>query len=223
MRRILLLFCFVFVLSLCFGQRSNAVSNFKGGFRAGLTTSQISGDNLGGFHQIGACAGVFANIPLNDMLDWKLQLEMDFVMKGSHSFVERNQVYNPTQKYVLNLGYLEIPVLMKWNFGKRITINGKPVVNGFELEFGPVLGVKAYQLEKDWTGVIPATVDNGRMFRRFELSAMAGLGYLFKEHHGISLRYSNSLIPVRIPNWAYDRLTQKQFNSVIMASYYYQF
>lgn len=223
MKKFFILITLSLALFASYGQRSNAVSNFKGGFRVGLTTSQISGDNLGGFHQVGACAGVFANIPLNDMLDWKLQVEMDFVMKGSRSFTEKHQVYNPTNKYVLYLGYVEVPVLMKWNFGKRITINGKPVVNGFELEFGPVLGVKAYQLEKDWTGTIPATVDNGRMFRRFELSAMAGLGYLFKEHHGISLRYSNSLLPVRIPNWAYDRLTNKQYNSVIMASYYYQF
>lgn len=223
MKRLPLLLLSLLLTVSLYAQRSTAVSNFKGGVRAGLTTTQISGDNLSGFHKLGACAGVFANIPLNDALDWKLQVEMDFVMKGSHNFTRPHQVPNPTAKYILNLGYVEVPVLLKWNFGKRITINGKPILHGFELEFGPAFGIKAYQNERDWTGTIPATVDNGRMFRRFELSAMAGLSYMFKEHHGVSVRYSNSLIPVRVPNWAYDRFTPKQFNSVILVSYYYQF
>ncbi|MCQ2284510.1 MAG: PorT family protein [Bacteroidales bacterium] len=224
MKKSFLLFCTIFFLiGAVSAQRSTTSSNFKGGLRVGFTTSQISADNLSGFHQYGACAGAFVNFPLTDNLRWKLQLEMDFTMKGSHSYVsarQQMQAGNPSYgKYALNLGYIEVPALFKWNFGQNLTIKGKHVLDDLELEFGPMFGVNLYQREKDMYGVIP-----GRpQFKRFELSAMAGLAAMFKEHHGISLRYSNSVLPVRNPDWQVNGYTKLQFNSVLMLSYYYQF
>lgn len=216
----LLLLCTL--ISVCaLAQRSTTSSNFKGGVRAGFTTCQISADNLSGFHQFGAYVGGFANFPLSDDLKWKIQLEMDFTMKGSHSYQTSKMILNnPTYgKYSLSLGYLEVPVLLKWNFAKKFTINGKPVLNGLELEFGPMLGVNLYQREKDQYGVIV-----GRpQFRHLEFSGIAGIACLFKEHHGVSIRYSNSLLPVRKPDWQVIGYIKRQYNSVLMFSYFYQF
>lgn len=224
MKKNLILLAFTFFTLVCAASPiKNPIGNshFKGGVRAGFTTSQISADNLSGFHKYGLTAGLFVNHPLSSDQKWKVQVELDFTMKGSHSFVTaRQQANNPSYgKYSLNLGYLEVPALIKWNFARNFTIKGKPILQGLELEFGPMFGVNIYQREKDMYGIIP-----GRpLFSRFELSAVGGLSCLFKEHHGVSLRYSNSVLPVRRPNWAVNGYTKLQFNSVLLLTYSYQF
>ena len=78
-------------------------SRFYGGVRVGFTASQISGDDLSGFHQIGAAAGLFVNHVVNSSGSLKLQLELDFTMKGSHSYTPPKQEYE-TEFYSLRLG-----------------------------------------------------------------------------------------------------------------------
>lgn len=204
---IFIFFAMAFV-QIGFAQRSTSNSNFKGGVRAGFTATQISGDDLTGFHKLGAYAGAFVNYPLSDNLKWKIQPELDFVMKGSHTFYSSGNNASISQKYALNIGYCEVPLLVKWQ-----------PVNNFEIEFGPAFGVLLYQRETNSNGVMRYRPN----FRQFEFSAMGGVSYLLKEHYGISLRYSNSIIPVRIPTWAVNRRIKKQFNSVLAISFYYQF
>lgn len=208
----------IFLLSLTaslYGQRSTASSNFRGGIRAGMTATQISGDDLMGFHQVGATAGVFAAYPLTDRDNLKLQAEIDFTMKGSRNYTPPKHAADPSAKYVLTLGYLELPILLKWKFA-RITIMGN---SDFEFEAGPMFGINIFKKERDVYGII-----NGRPdFRTFEFSAVAGLSWMFNEHHGLSFRYANSIIPVRIPNWVINRRIKKQYNSVLLFSYFYQF
>lgn len=196
-------------------QRTTTASNFKGGVRAGFTASQISGDDLTGFHKLGAYAGMYANYPLNDKGNLKIQAEIDFTMKGSHTYYPPKQNASMMNKYVLDIGYLEVPVLLRWRFA-RLTIRGN---SDFEFELGPMFGVNLYQKERDVYGVI-----QGRpQFSRFEFSAMAGISYMFNDHHGVSFRFSNSIIRVRKPNWAVNRPIKMQYNTVLMLSYFYQF
>lgn len=228
MKKLSVLLCLLWVILACYGQHESK-SAFKGGVRAGVTLTQISGDGLSGFHKLGAYAGLYASVPMTPDENWRFQMEIDFAMKGSRNYTPPKHTVNPMQKYVLNIGYVEVPFLFKWRFGNNIRIcNNKNgidtcrTINGqFEIEFGPMFGVNLYQRERDYTGIIPFT--ESRIFRRFEFSGMAGLSYFFANHHGISLRYSNSIIPVRIPNWTYNERIWKQFNSVIMVSYFYQF
>ena len=190
------------------------LSRFYGGVRVGFTASQISGDDLSGFHQLGASAGLFANHAIIPSGKLKLQLELDFTMKGSHSYTPPKQY--EVDFYSLRLGYVEMPLLLEWAVGKW-TMWGKPFQ--FELEIGPAFGVVIFQREREATGVIigrPA-------FRRFEFSGIAGLSFKIADHHSANLRYSNSIVPVRIPTWVYDRVVKKQFNSVLTISYCYQF
>ncbi len=216
MKKSLVVLFLLFAITLgAFAQRSTTSSNFKGGVRVGFTATQISGDDLVGFHKLGAYAGLYANYPLNDKGNLKLQAEINFTMKGSHTYIPPKQTANITQKYVLNLGYVEVPVLLRWRFA-RLTIRGN---SDFEFELGPMFGVNLYQRERDLYGQI-----QGRPpFSRFELSALAGLSYMFNEHHGVSFRFSNSILRVRKPNWAVNRGVKLQYNTVLMFSYFYQF
>lgn len=216
--------------------QDSQVGVFKGGLRVGFTASQISGDNLTGFHKPGASAGVFANFRITPDLNSSrkssktinielpdktvpvvgksipmflaLQLELDFVMKGSHA-TPKQAGSAGLGKYTLDLGYLEMPFLLKLCFGNVVEI---------ELP-SPVIGVNLYKSERDIYGEIPGRPD----MKRFELSFMAGLSWLIKSHHGINVRFSNSVLPVRVPNWAVNRPIKMQYNSVLTLSYYYQF
>ena len=205
---------FAVVLSAV-AQEQLEVSRFYGGVRVGFTASQISGDDLSGFHQLGASAGLFVNHAIVSSGKLKLQLELDFTMKGSHSYTPPKQQYE-TEFYSLRLGYVEMPLLLEWAVGKW-TMWGKPFQ--FELEVGPAFGVVVLQKEWEGTGLIVGRPP----FRRFEFSGMAGLSIKIADHHSVNLRYSNSLLPVRIPTWVYGRVVKKQFNSLIITSYCYQF
>lgn len=191
------------------------LSRFYGGVRVGFTASQISGDDLSGFHQLGASAGLFVNHAIIPSGKLKMQLELDFTMKGSHSYTPPKQQYE-TEFYSLRLGYVEMPLLLEWAVG-RWTLWGKPFQ--FELEVGPAFGVVVLQKEWEGTGLIIGRPP----FRRFEFSGMAGLSLKIADHHSANLRYSNSIIPVRIPTWVYGRVVKKQFNSLLTISYCYQF
>lgn len=196
------------------GEKSE-LSRFYGGVRVGFTASQISGDDLAGFHQLGASAGLFVNHAIIPSGKLKLQLELDFTMKGSHSYTPPKQQYE-TEFYSLRLGYVEMPLLLEWAVGKW-TMWGKQFQ--FELEAGPAFGVNVFQREREATGLIIGRPS----FRRFEFSGMAGLSLKIADHHSVNLRYSNSLVPVRIPTWVYGRVVKKQFNSLLIISYCYQF
>ncbi|MBO4488851.1 MAG: PorT family protein [Bacteroidales bacterium] len=204
---------FLLLLTVSVGMLQAQKGQFKGGIRAGLTTSQISGDDLYGFHKAGATAGLFANVELNDKDNLKLQMGLDFTMKGSHSHSTKNQ---PSYDiYALNLGYLEVPILLQWRFA-HITIRSS---HDFWFELGPMFGVNLYAKERNSSGPILYRP----LFRRMEFSACAGFSYMFNEHHGFNFRFSNSFIPVRIPTWAVNRRIYKQFNTVLAFCYVYQF
>ena len=195
-------------------KEKSELSRFYGGVRAGFTASQISGDDLSGFHKLGAAAGLFVNHAVNPSGSLKLQLELDFVMKGSHSYTPKNQIAD--NFYSLTLGYVEMPLMLVWTAGKWQLWGQK---FRFELEVGPVFEVNVLQREREANGLIVGRPP----FRWYEFSGMAGISLMIAEHHSVNFRYENSIVPVRIPTWVYDRVVYKQFNSVMTFSYCYQF
>ena len=57
--------------------------NFGGGFTLGLSSSQVGGDNLAGFHKAGLLIGIFANKNISEYLSY--QMEMIYTQKGSNN------------------------------------------------------------------------------------------------------------------------------------------
>lgn len=209
MKKFILFFVFLASISI-FAQSISSDNNqhrFKGGIRAGFTATQISGDDLAGFHKIGGYGGLFANVGIADY--WKIQMEINFIMKGSSTYLRANengQVIG--NSYKLNLFYTETPILFKyWGF------------NHFEFEFGPSINFLFHYTEKENGYPIVGRIP----FRKFEIAGVIGISYIIKEHYAVNLRYSLSIIPVRIPDWAVNRVIKKQFNDCIALSMFYQF
>lgn len=192
-------------------------SNFRGGIRIGFTGSQITKDGFPfqGYNKFGAFGGVFVNVPVSKNGKWRLQPELNFIMKGckhSPKFDSSGYIVGTIQDlYVLELMYGEIPLLVKWN-----------IIKGLELEVGPSFGVlfKNMDVEK-----VNGFINKGApAFFRFEFAGVIGISYRFHNHWGVSIRYENSLLPVRRPravHWLY--VTSGQYNETFCFSVYYQF
>lgn len=213
----------LFILSVLIGmftagfaqeKEKSDLSRFYGGVRVGFTASQISGDDLSGFHKVGAAAGLFVNHSVIESGRLKLQLELDFMMKGSHSYTPKNVIAD--NFYSLTLGYMEVPLMLVWTAGKW-QLWGQNF--NFELEIGPAFGVHVFTREREANGPIVGRPP----FRWYEFSGLAGISLMIADHHSVNFRFENSIIPVRIPTWVYDRVVYKQFNTLMTFSYCYQF
>lgn len=78
---------------------------------SGITVSQIEGDELKGFKQVGYTGGVGALISLSNNNRWGMSIEALFSQRGVRSTTDtRNYLY------MLNIrsNYIEIPLLLHW-------------------------------------------------------------------------------------------------------------
>ena len=96
MRYITLIILFLSTISL-FPQ------NFKGGVIGGVSTSQVSGDNLGGYNKASLFIGVFTELPITNISNVKM--EMNYIGKGSHNpkmlengFTDNIVIFPPMKK-----------------------------------------------------------------------------------------------------------------------------
>ena len=92
--------------------------NFKAGLLAGLSTTQVSGDQLGGFNKIGLKLGASVNHPINQAT--RGQLEMYYIDKGSN---------DQNSDFAIVLSYIET----SWSLQKT--------AKGFIYEGGLLFGV----------------------------------------------------------------------------------
>lgn len=204
---ILLLCCFAATAQNDNNKVSRQHSNVRGGVRIGLSTSQISGDDLRGYHQFGGYAGLYVTFPLTQNWKWMIQPELNFNMKGSHTYFPKG-LQEGQQTYSLSLYYIEIPLFIRWNIYK-----------GLIVEAGPSFNINVFHREK-FDGDADRHV---QPFRWYEVAFFAGVNYLFKDHYGIFFRYTHSIVPVRVPNNVTNRLISKQRNDAMMIGFYYQF
>jgi hypothetical protein len=195
---ICVLFILCFVIS-GFSQR------FNGGVSLGLAATQISGDNLSGFDKAGPCVGGFVEYPLKGDTVC-LQLQLYYIQKGSRKAVNPNTGDYTTYRLALN--YIEIPFFLKYTFRKKYVVDG-----------GPAMGVLFASSVQNQFGNYPAGDPHNRPFRPLELSFSLGIGYRLTNKLLLSIRNSNSLLPVRKHyGGGTFRLNRGQYNSVMLFS-----
>ncbi len=169
---------------------------FHGGLLGGLTMSQVQNDNSGGFNKLGLYFGSYILTEFNDK--WIGEIGMNYAGKGSkETSRDKNDVFN---KYVMRLGYIEFPVLVKFRIQK------------FDFELGPSFGFLIHSKELDQYGEQQSPTE----FEKFELAGIIGVNYMFNESLGINIRSQTSILPIRKPNdGVYYTNGQAQYNIVI--------
>ena len=104
-----------FAILLCCGFLSISIQaqNFGGGVLLGLSTSQVGGDDLGGFNKAGVLVGVFANKKISAVLSF--QMEMTFIQKGSNNPNMNDADHLNYLKEDISSSYFEMPLLLQYH------------------------------------------------------------------------------------------------------------
>jgi len=193
-----------FTILLCCGFLSISIhaQNFGGGLILGLSTSQVSGDNLGGFNKAGLLAGGFIDLQLSNTL--KIQMEMTFIQKGSNNAKMNENSYSD-----ISLSYVEIPLLLKYQQSRTIAIEG-----GIETAF--LISAS----DNDIYGQI--TSNSTREFNTTDIGVFIGLNYFINTRLILNSRISNSILPIRAhASGTTFQLNKGQYNSVLSFSLHY--
>ena len=145
----------------------------------GLNVCQVDGDSYGGYNKIGLLIGAAVNARLSKRAS--IDIGFFFSQKGSRH--NPNPDKGDYSYYRLNLNYIDIPVLFKFNLNQT-----------YFASIGPSLGyLVGYSENKnyiDYSGVYP--------FNKFEAGFNIGLGRkMLKDKFFIEVRSSNSFLPIR--------------------------
>lgn len=159
---------------------SKAQLPFEAGVAGGVNTTQISGDDLSGFHQFGIAGGLFVSRGISEDMD--LELQMLYSQKGSRK--TPNPEEGDFTSYNLRVNYIDMPILLRYR------------LEGFEFFGGPLVGARVGSVtEEDQNGSIP---DAGRpAFKPYDIGVHLGLDYRLTEAFTMDLRFSNSFLPAR--------------------------
>ena len=190
-----ILFLFIILIS------NNVKSqNFKGGLIGGVSTSQVSGDNLSGYNKAGLFLGIFTQLPVSSISN--IKLEMNFIQKGS-----RNPKMNKNGIPDISTSYLEVPISLNYNQNELLSIE-----SGIQTAF--LLSAK----DNDVYG----SVNSDPPFDKTDISAFIGIYYHYSEKMSLNTRLGNSVLPIR----GYDTerifiFKRGQYNTVLSFTIHY--
>lgn len=182
---------------------------FTTGISAALNTSQVSGDDLWGFNQFGAYGGLCVKAQINEKSAY--QFHIAFSQKGSRRPPDLN---GNASTYILRLNYIDVPIIYSYRFQK----------NNFLKQFhGEVGMVNSYLINYSERNLL-GNVYPVRPFKKYEGSLLLGFGYWLKHGLFFSLRYVNSVLPIRKHvSGATYYFNRGQYNTVVQFSINYFF
>lgn len=185
------LFSFQFILS----QEENS-QTFRFMLTAGVTASQIHGDNYSGFHKLGGMGGIGVEYQFSKK--FASSLGLIFIQKGAR----KNQ--NPTKgdysAYYMNLNYIEVPLIFTYKQKNKFLVD---------------IGISAAYLASYYEANEVAQII-GNTPKNMDYSIKLGLGYQFNPKWQAHVRSSNSFITIRpyqTPSkLIYNNIIAQQFN-----------
>ena len=202
---------FAIILSCGFLTFSIQAQDFGGGVILGLSTSQVGGDNLAGFHKAGLLVGVFANKSITELLSF--QMEMTYIQKGSNN-PNMNNVEHPNySKQDISLSYIEVPLLLQYNQSDKLKIEGGVLT--------------AYLVDghyNDFNGKMP---NEPNPFIDYDIGLLLGIDYKYSENISLNTRIGNSILPIGSEDYEnqdpYNSSKKGKYNSVLSFALHYNF
>ena len=200
MKKTLLTLAILFFVGIVYAQR------FDAGLIAGFNASQVEGDYFKGFNKAGILAGIYVQTDIAPAV--VAGMEIKYSQKGSR------RKYDPKQpdvdKYIMRLGYIDIPLFMGFRANDRSMIIG-----------GIAPGVLLHSKELNSYGEFPP--EDQHPFKPFDLQPFVGFQFDFLERLAVDLRFALSVIPIRNkPEGTNYYWHNNQFNNVISLAAYYR-
>ena len=201
-----------FAIFLCCGFLSicTDAQNFGGGLILGLSTSQVGGDDLGGFHKAGLLVGAFTNKSISELLSF--QMEMTYVQKGSDNPNMIDSEHNDYGQEDISSSYIEVPLLLQYHQNNMLKIEG-----GVQLAYL----INGYYNNEN--GEIPIYSVNP--FIKYDFGLLLGIDYKYSENISLNTRLSNSILPIGAEDWdvvnSYYSSRKGKYNSVLNFAIHY--
>lgn len=198
-QKLFLIIIFIVVGNIAFGQR------FDGGILAGYNATQVEGDTFKGYHKPGLVAGFFVQTDFAPAVFGGFEIK--YSQKGSRNKVKPDQ----PQKYIMRLGYIDIPVFVAFRTSDRGAILG-----------GVSTGFLVHATEYDEYGEFPQEDENE--FNTIDLQPFLGFQFEVLKNLRADLRFALSVLPIRGQpgegtNYYWHN---NQFNNVISLALYYR-
>lgn len=171
----LFFFFFLSIGNFAFAQR------FEAGVIGGFNMTQLDGDLLGGYNQIGINAGAKVDAVINDR--WRLMVEMIYSQQGSAR--DTNDPFAGLSKIRLN--FVEAPVLIAFRDWKFQVATG--------LSYGRLINYKVIDLSG-------ADVTDSQNYATNIISWAGDLTFFFKENLGLNVRWAKNLNSIKADNEA---------------------
>ncbi len=178
---IALLFC-VFIFS-----NNTQAQTFEAGLIGGVNLSQLHGDGLAGFNQIGLNVGGRVAVQTSDR--WKWNIDILFSQKGSNKGKD-DPLSIPFDKYRLN--YAEVPIMVSF----LDWLDEADGTEYYKLHFtagvsvGQLVGFKVIDsFGQDVTDL--------QDFNNTAVDLIVGATYFINTHIGINAQYSYAALDVR--------------------------
>ncbi len=167
MKKIILL---ILLSSLPFISNSQSI---KGSVIAGLNSSQIDGDTFGGYNQIGLQLGISGEFPVGD----NLFIEQQFLFSQLGSRSGQNLFL-----FSQRLNYMSLPTLFKYYYQEKISFSAGPCVD------------LLLNARKNQNAI---KTDNSENFKRLNLAANIGVGYmLIEERLSVNAKFHYSILNI---------------------------
>ena len=201
---------FAIILSCGFLTFSIQAQDFGGGVILGLSTSQVGGDDLAGFHKAGLLLGVFANKSITELLSF--QMEMTYIQKGSKNPNMNNAEHPNYLKQDISLSYIEVPLLLQYNQSDKLKIEG-----------GVLTAYLVDGYYNDFNGKIP---NEPNPFISYDIGLLLGINYKYSENISLNTRIGNSILPIGsedYENQVYNSSKKGKYNSVLSFALHYNF
>ncbi len=184
---------------------------FDAGILAGFNASQVSGTQLNGvpikgFHKPGILAGIYVQTDFAPAVFGGMEIK--YSQKGARKKVTEKS----PEKYIMQLGYIDIPVYLAF----RTSQNGSILA-------GVSTGYLFHSKELDNYGELPP--QDQYPFNNIDLQPFVGFQFDIFERIKADLRFAISVLPVREQpgegtNYYWYN---NQFSKVISLAAYYQF
>jgi hypothetical protein len=155
--------------------------NFGGGIILGLSTSQVGGDDLGGFNKAGILAGVFAHKSISALFSF--QMEMTYIQKGSNNPDMNDYKSKNVGTPDISLSYIEVPLLLQYKQSETLKIEGGLI--------------SAYLIDGYYTnlsGKMP--IVNVNPFIKYDIGLLLAMDYTFSNKLSLNTRICNSILPI---------------------------
>lgn len=174
-------------LVFIFSKKETQAQTFQAGIIAGVNLSQLNGDDLIGFNQIGLNVGGRVVVDFGEK--WRWNLDILFSQKGSNKGKD-----DPSSAAIdlYRLNYAEVPIMISY----KDWLDDSGDTEFYKLHFTTGFSVGRL-VDFKVVDFVGQDISDLQDFKKTAIDLIVGATYYINEHIGINVQYSVAILDVR--------------------------